>query len=141
MNKLLAVTALTGALIATPAMSQNEPAAEAPAATTAAPDTAPEATAPISDAELDKFAIAATKVNEIAQNAALTAEEKQSAMVEAVQGSGLDPVKFNEIATKSQSDEALKARLAEAFARRPVPATSPAAAEASESEDVEQAGG
>ncbi|MBB3990425.1 DUF4168 domain-containing protein [Croceicoccus naphthovorans] len=146
MKKLLTTAAIVAGLAATPALAQAEAAADtaAPEATTAeAPAVAPakeaaaEAAAPISDAELDQFAIAATKVNEIAQDATLTAEQKQAAMVEAVNGSGLDATKFNEIATKSQSDEALKDRLAEAFARRPAPAASPEAAEASE----EQAGG
>ncbi|RVQ65817.1 hypothetical protein EKN06_12895 [Croceicoccus ponticola] len=120
MKKLLTAATIVGALVSAPAM------AEAPAAAAAAEVSADAAT-PITDAELDMFAIAATKVNDIAQDAALSAEAKQAAMVAAVQGSGLDPVKFNDIATKSQSDEAIKGRVAEAFARRPAPTPAPAA--------------
>lgn len=140
MKKILTAAAMAGAAIATPALAQDA-AAEAPAPAAQAPAPAAEAAAEvaITDAELDMFAGAAIKVNEIAQNAELDAEAKQAAMVEAVQNSGLDPVKFNEIATKSQSDETMKARVAEAFARRPAPAaTAEAEAEAS---PAEQAGG
>ncbi|WP_066553050.1 DUF4168 domain-containing protein [Croceicoccus bisphenolivorans] len=143
MKKFLTAATLAGTLAATPAFAQAEaaaPAAEAPAAAPAA-EAAPEAAAPITDAELDQFAGAAIKVNEIAQDATLDAEGKQAAMVTAVQASGLDAVRFNEIASKSQSDETLKGRLAEAFARRPAPeATATAAAEGETATD-EQAGG
>ena len=141
MKKLLTAVSLAGAMAATPALAQADAAAAAPATEAPAAAPAAEAPAPITDAELDMFAVAATKVNDIAQDTALSAEEKQTAMVAAVSGSGLDPHRFNEIATKSQSDEALKTRLAEAFARRPAPATAEAQPAAAESEEAEQAGG
>lgn len=139
MIKLLTVAALAAAPAAAYAEAPAAPTAPAAAETTEAPAAAPAAEAApaaVTDAELDMFAAAAIAVNEIAQNAALTAEEKQTAMVEAVQSSGLAPEKFNEIATKSQTDETMKTRVAEAFARRPAPA-----APATEAEPEEQAGG
>ena len=132
MKNLTIAAALTCALAATPAFAQDAAPAAEPAVEAAAP-----AAAPITDAELDKFAEAAIAVNDIAQDAALSAEDKQAAMVAAVTGSGLAAERFNEIASKSQSDETLKARLGEAFARRPAPA---ATAEA-EAEAAEQTGG
>lgn len=146
MKKFLAVATLAGALTAAPALAQDEaaaeaPAAEAPAAAPAEEAAAPEAT-PVTDADLDKFAAAAIKVNEVAQDATLSAEEKQAAMVAAVSGSGLDPHMFNDIATKSQTDETMKARVAEAFARRPAPEAPAAAATAeAKTEAEEQVGG
>lgn len=141
MKKLLAVATLAGALTATPALAQAEAAAETPAAAAAEEAAAPEA-APITDADLDKFAAAAIKVNEVAQDATMSAEDKQAAMVTAVNGSGLDANTFNEIATKSQTDETMKARVAEAFARRPAPEAPAAAATAeAEAETEEKVGG
>lgn len=138
MKNLTIAAALTCALAATPALAQEAASEAAPAVEPAVEAAAPTA-APITDAELDQFAGAAIKVNDIAQDAALSAEDKQAAMVEAVTGSGLAAERFNEIASKSQSDETLKARLGEAFARRPAPAAT-AAADA-EAEAEEQTGG
>lgn len=143
MKTLLTAAAMAATIAAAPALAEDTAATPAPAAPAPAPAPAPaETVAPISDAELDKFAGAAIKVNEIAKDAALDAEGKQAAMVSAVQASGLEAVRFNEIATKSQTDEALKTRLAEAFARRPA-AAAPAPAPATENDAAaeEQAGG
>lgn len=139
MKTLLTAAAMAATIAAAPAFAEDA-ATSAPAAP---PAPAPaEAIAAISDAELDKFAGAAIKVNDIAKDASLDAAGKQAAMVSAVQASGLEAVRFNEIATKSQTDEALKTRLAEAFARRPAtpaPATAPATENDAAAE--EQAGG
>lgn len=138
MKTLLTAAAMAATIAAAPALAEETAATPAPAAAPAPAETV----APISDAELDKFAGAAIKVNEIAKDASLDAEGKQAAMVSAVQASGLEAVRFNEIATKSQTDEALKTRLAEAFARRPaVPAPTPTAATDNDAAAEEQAGG
>lgn len=116
--------AATPATPATPATTAT-PATAGTAATPATPAVPATPAAPITDAELDQFAGAAVKVNAIGADASLDAKAKQAAMVAAVTGSGLDPNRFNDIATKSQSDESLKTRLTAAFARQPA---APAAA-------------
>lgn len=138
MKTLLTAAAMAATIAPAPALAEETAATPAPAPAPAAAPAPAEAIAPISDAELDKFAGAAIKVNEIAKDASLDAEGKQAAMVSAVQASGLEAVRFNEIATKSQTDEALKTRLAEAFARRPA---APAAATENDAAAEEQAGG
>lgn len=82
-----------------------------------------QAAAPVSDADLEKFVSAESKVNEIrddfsqrlgqvdnqeeAQSLQLEAQEK---MVEAVQDEGLDVGRYNEIATRIQTDPELQQR-------------------------------
>lgn len=117
-----AAKAATPATPAT-AAADGAPATPATPAVPATPATITPAT--ITDAELDQFAGAALKVNAIGADAALDAKAKQAAMVEAVTSSGLDPNRFNDIATLSQKDESLKTRLTAAFARQPA---APAAA-------------
>jgi len=140
MKKTLAFAMLSCSLAAAPALAE-EPAADAAttAEATATAEAAPAApaAAPITDAQLDMFAAAAVKVNDISGDAALTDEQKQAAMVEAVNASGLDAQTFNEIATKSQTDETMKTRVAEAFGRLPAPAAEASA----EAETETQTGG
>lgn len=69
--------------------------------------TATEASASFSSTEVEQFAKAALAVQKINGDAALSAEDKQAKMAAAVTDSGLSPARFNEIATASQSDQAL----------------------------------
>lgn len=87
-------------MIAGPALAQ----APAPAPEAAAP-AAPAAPAPATEAEVGQFTTALVAVNEIQKDAALSAEDKQKAMVAKVQESGLDPLRFNELAQAMQSSD------------------------------------
>lgn len=67
--------------------------------------------APVSEQEVDRFALAALVVEQIARDEALDQAEKQAAMMNAVQQTGLGPQRFNEIATASQGDPDLQERI------------------------------
>ena len=93
---------LTGAaaILAGPALAQSPaPAPEATAPAAAAP-AAP--AAPATEAEVGQFTTALVAVNEIQKDTAMSAEDKQKAMVAKVQESGLDPLRFNELAKAMQ---------------------------------------
>jgi hypothetical protein len=77
----------------------------------AAPQAPAEAAAPVSEEEVDRFALAALVVEQIARDEALDQEQKQSAMVDAVAQTGLEPQRFNEIATASRTDTELQERI------------------------------
>ena len=88
-----------------PATEAAEPAPATPASESAATP------APVTDAEVDLFALAAKKVQDIAGDETLDQTAKQAAMATAVQETGLDPQRFNEIATAIQTDQALNERV------------------------------
>ncbi len=54
---------------------------------------------------------AALSVQKIQQDTAIPETDKQTKMAAAVQGAGLTPEKFNQIATASQADTALQQRI------------------------------
>lgn len=95
-----------------PAASQQVPAtSQQPPATTEAPSASAEAGTSYSDAELEQFAKAVMAVQQIQQDTAISATDKQTKMAAAVQETGLTAEKFNEIASASNSDPALMQRI------------------------------
>lgn len=89
------------AILAGPVLAQSTAPAPAPAPEAAAPAAA----APATEAEVGQFTTALVAVNEIQKDAALSTEDKQKAMVAKVQESGLDPLRFNELAQAMQSSD------------------------------------
>jgi hypothetical protein len=116
----------TSAEPATPADAAADPIANAPAepAGPAAPAAAPLAVANVTDAEVDSFAKATVKLQEIQADATIAADLKQAAMQAAVTESGLDPVKYNAIGKAVQADPALRAKVQTAMSRYAGPSPS-----------------
>jgi hypothetical protein len=113
---VLAVATVSPALAQTAAPSSPAPAAApAPAAGS------------YTDDELKKFAAAAIEINKIQSDAAVSDADKQPKMLAAVQASGLDPNRFNEIATAAQSDPGLQQKISAAAAPATPGAAAPAA--------------
>lgn len=79
----------------------------------AAPQTAQAApqSADISDEQVDRFALAALKVEQIAGDTTLDQQQKQAKMMAAVEESGMAPQEFNAIAVASQGDPQLQERI------------------------------
>jgi len=95
------------------------PEAAAPAATAAAPATAPAAPGEASsftDEQINHFASAMVKIQDVAADATIDDAQKQTQMVAIVQAEGLDPQTFNAIGSASQSDPELQQRVQLAFA-------------------------
>lgn len=82
-----------------------------------APAAGAAATVDVTDAEVESFAKATAKIQEIEADASLQGDQKQAAMASAVQEAGLDPVKYNEIAQAVGTDTALRTRVAESMGR------------------------
>ena len=93
-----------------------EPATPAQAAVPAT-DAAPLAVADVTEAEIDSFAKATVKLQEIRADATIAAEQKQAAMQAAVSEAGLDPAKYNAIGKAAQADPALRAKVQTAMTR------------------------
>ncbi|WP_338446462.1 DUF4168 domain-containing protein [Pelagerythrobacter marensis] len=93
----------------------------------AAPQTAQAApqSADISDEQVDRFALAALKVEQIAGDTTMDQQEKQAKMMAAVEESGMAPQEFNAIAVASQGDPQLQERI-QAAASAHVEAAQPA---------------
>lgn len=95
-------------------------AAEAPAdpagEATAAPADAAAASA-VTDAEIDSFAKATVKLQAIQEDAAIAADQKQTAMAAAVAEAGLDPAKYNEIGKAAAADAILRAKVQTAMSK------------------------
>lgn len=87
-----------------------EAAAPAQPTTPPAAQAAPQS-ADISDEQVDRFALAALKVEQIAGDQAMDQQQKQSMMAAAVQESGMAPQEFNAIAVASQGDPELQERI------------------------------
>jgi hypothetical protein len=117
MRRMTGMALTFGALVTVaPAMAQTTSSTPAaPAATTAAPATTAAAGAP-TDAEVAQFAKAAIGVDKVRKDTSLAEADKQKAMVSQIEASGLTAVRFNDIATKSQSDTALQGRIQIAIA-------------------------
>jgi hypothetical protein len=111
----------TGALPADQAVPPAAPEAIPPAAdagieaAAAATEAAVTASA-VSDTEVQSYAQAAVKVQQINANAALDQTAKQEQMVAAVTQSGLAPERFNEISNAIDSDTTLRAKVETAMA-------------------------
>ncbi|MDB5715118.1 MAG: hypothetical protein JWO15_2515 [Sphingomonadales bacterium] len=65
----------------------------------------------VSDADVQKFAVAAVALNSVQQDASIAQAEKPAKMVAAVQRSGLDPQKFNAIAQAAEADPLLQKKI------------------------------
>lgn len=89
------------ATISGPAIAQQPSTGAAPSASSAK----------YSDTEVNQFTKAVMALQSIQKDAAVPAADKQAKMAGAVQQSGLPPEKFNEIATASNTDEALMQRI------------------------------
>jgi hypothetical protein len=97
-----------------------------PAADSAAPpaDATVTATADVTEAEIDSFAKATVKLQEIQADTTIAPEQKQTAMAAAVSDAGLDPAKYNEIGRAAQSDAELRAKVQTAMSKYVSPAPS-----------------
>jgi hypothetical protein len=110
-----AMTLLLGAPLAAQTTSEAPPP---PAASNPAGPSAPAQQESYSDAQVESFADAVVNVQEIQTDATLDQEQKQTAMVAAVQEAGLDPQTYNSISQAAQSDEQLLERIQLAVASR-----------------------
>ena len=96
------------------------PATPAEPAEPATPST-PLAVADVTEAEIDSFAKATVKLQEIQADATIAADQKQAAMQAAVTEAGLDPAKYNAIGKATQADPALRAKVQTAMSRHAAP--------------------
>lgn len=110
--KFVAIPAL--ALLITGTAAGAQEAVPPPAAS----EPAPAAPQNYSDAQVDSFATAVVKVQEIEADAAIEQEAKQTAMVAAVEESGLDPQTYNSMSQAAQQDPQLLERIQLAVAQR-----------------------
>ena len=92
-------------------------AAEAPATEAAAPADAAADAAQVSDADIDSFAKATVKLQAIQDDAAIAADQKQTAMAAAVADVGLDPAKYNSIGKAAAADATLRAKVQTAMSK------------------------
>ena len=92
------------------------PAPAAPAPVIAAAD--------VTEVEIDSFAQATVKLQEIQANTAIAPEQKQTAMVAAVAEVGLDPAKYNAISRAASTDPTLRAKVQTAMSKYAGPAPS-----------------
>ena len=97
-----------------------EPAAPAEPATPAA-DATVAAAAEVSESDIDSFAKATVKLQEIQDDASIAADQKQSAMAAAVSEAGLDPAKYNAIGKAAQSDATLRVKVQTAMSKYAAP--------------------
>lgn len=96
------------------AMSGGAFAQEADAPQQPAPPPAAEAapqSADISDEQVDRFALAVLKFQQIADDTSVDEQQKQARMMAVVQESGMAPQEFNAIAVASQTDQQLQQRI------------------------------
>lgn len=136
--KRFLVMALGGALCSTMAHAQSAETEGAPApdaagaAQEAAPAAAAEDPAPaaeaaaaveVTDAEVESFAKATVKLQAIQADTSIEGDKKQAAMAAAVKESGLEPVKYNQIAQAVGTDTALRAKVVEAMGKAKAAAT------------------
>lgn len=93
--------------------------AAAPASDAAAPAdaAAPVDAAQVSDTDIDNFAKATVKLQAIQEDAAIAADQKQTAMAAAVAEVGLDPVKYNAIGKAAAADATLRAKVQTAMSK------------------------
>jgi hypothetical protein len=121
-----ALLAATGLLFSATAYAQSADQAAVPAPEAAAPATeaespaaqpgAPADAASFTDEQINDFASAMVKIQDVAADATIDDTQKQTQMVAIVQAEGLDPETFNAIGSASQSDPELQQRVQLAFA-------------------------
>lgn len=92
-------------------------AADAPADAAAPPADGAAPAAEVSDADIDSFAKATVKLQEIQADTAIAADQKQTAMAAAVAEAGLDPAKYNEIGKAAAADAALRVKVQTAMSK------------------------
>jgi len=92
-----------------------------------AADASAQAQASVSAAEVEQFAKAAMAVAEIRSDATITDADKPARLAAAVESSGLQPARFNEIAAASREDEALMKQIQDAAAKAAQADAAPAA--------------
>lgn len=111
--KTVAIPALALLLMgtATAAQTTEAQAPTDPAPAAPADPTAPAQQASYSDAQVDSFAQAVVKVQEIQADATLAQDQKQEAMVTAVQEAGLDPQTYNSMSQAAKADQELLERI------------------------------
>lgn len=109
--KTVAIPAVALFLLGAPAAAQTT--SEAPP-----PQTGSQQQESYSDTQVDSFAKAVISVQEIQTNATLDQEQKQEAMVAAVEEAGLDPQTYNSISQAAQTDQQLLERIQLAVAER-----------------------
>lgn len=127
----IAVAGLTIAFGASAALAQqgvpaDPTAAPADAPAAAGPEGAPSAAAPaegevqvtITQQDVEKFAVAMVRINEIQGQDALDEAGKQQAMAAAVQEAGLEPMTFNTIAQEAETNTDLRERVQLAIAQQ-----------------------
>jgi hypothetical protein len=103
---------------AAPADPTSDTAIPAEPATPAEPAQPAVATAgDVTEADIDSFAKATVRLQEIEADAAIAADAKQQAMVAAVAEAGLDPAKYNAIGRAAQADPELRAKVQTAMSR------------------------
>lgn len=93
------------------------PSGDAAAAQDVAPAGEAAAAVDVTDAEVESFAKATVKLQEIDADTSLEGDQKQAAMAAAVQEAGLDPVKYNQIAQAVGTDTTLRAKVVEAMGK------------------------
>lgn len=104
----LALLLIGSATAAQTTETQTDPAPTAPAP---ADPAAPAQQASYSDEQVDSFAQAVVKVQEIQADATLAQDQKQEAMVTAVQEAGLDPQTYNSMSQAAKADQELLERI------------------------------
>lgn len=99
----------------TPLPTETSPAPAEPALP--APDATVADSAEFTDEQVDQFAEATVKVQEIDADASIVAEEKQARMATAVTETGLDPATYNKIGRAVAVDPELRSRVQVAMSR------------------------
>lgn len=117
MKFVLAVPAGVLLMAGTAAAQDPVPASTAAVTTPDAAAASGQGAASVSNDEVERFALAALLVQQIADDQSVEPEQKQPAMAAAVQQVGIEPQRFNEIAVATQTDEELNERVQLAAAR------------------------
>lgn len=114
------ITSAAFAQANSPTAPASSPAANTPSAGQPAPAAPSEGAVQvrITPQDINSFAKAAIQLNEIQADATLDQTRKQTAMVSAVQETGLDPVKFNAIAEASKTNPELQQKVQAAIAQQ-----------------------
>ena len=94
-----------------------QPATPAEPATPAQPAAPEIAAADVTDADIDSFAQATVKLQEIQADTTIAADQKQMAMRDAVTSAGLDPAKYNAIGKAAAADATLRTKVQTAMSK------------------------
>jgi len=116
-----ATLAFAPAAFAQDAEAEAAPAAEVTGEADAAAPSAATAASSFTEEQIASFAKAMSAVEAIQADASLDATAKQTQMASAVETAGLDVNTFNAIATQSQSDTELQAKIQEHMTQSTAP--------------------